>query len=119
VQEDKKGNEAVKEKLKQKAKEIGANPETGELPSADAMVMPTFSDKQIPVSGIEGNTTQPDFEKWHNAFVINCNLAETTAQVAQLYKNNTNILNQMKGRDAAKFAECEAIYNDTLIRLQP
>lgn len=136
------GNEAVKAKLKKdKAKDAGADPETGELKSApeekaaekDNAEIPAALRKQaaaekaakpdaapekkeiintaaIAVRAMEGDATRTDFEAWGNEFASRCEKAQTLDGVAELYKNNVKILNQIEKLKPEIYAKCETAY---------
>ena len=79
---------------------------------------PVFSTAQIPMKGSPEDNTQPDFDGWRLEFMRRCNTAPSLAEIATLYKQNANLLTQMKSRKPAYFDECERCYNDAVENLK-
>jgi len=102
----------IKEPIVSETKAELAHPSVADTTTFD------FNTKQIGVSGIAGNVTQPDYDKWRLDFMQRCNNAPSLELLGELYKNNVKILAQMKTRAIEIHQECEDCYQDNCSRLE-
>ena len=146
-EQPKKGNAGLKEKLADKAKKAGADPETGELtkdepekkeadakpnaeptdkangqanatPDASADASAKTPLKAIPLYPVEGNASSTDFERWKLDFMKGCNGADSLKEILAFHNVNIKVLTQIKTRAPVFYEQCERCYNDNCERLK-
>lgn len=116
----KKGNAALKEKLadkKEKAKEAGADPETGKIKAKpEAAEQPIL--KPIHLYPVEGNAAATDFERWKLDFMKGCNSAASLEEILAFHNTNIKVLTQIKTHAPVFYEQCERCYQDNCERLK-
>ncbi len=101
IPDESKGNEAVKKKLAKKAKDAGADQETGELPPGEA-----------------GNTTPPIlFDQLATKFSDDCKAAKDIGTLALLRHNNRDFLAEIMQKNPPKYNFCSDAHNIAMLRL--
>lgn len=114
------GNAGVKDKLAKRAKEAGADPETGELPPEKEEPQTEqqkgeFSAKQIGLRFKPDNS--PDYDAWFTQWAEMCNAAQNLEELLVLHSNNVKIINQIQQKSQPHFDKASVVFNDVKLRL--
>ena len=108
-----KGNEGVKEKLKKnKAKESGADPETGEIKD-DKKPIPNNKQKETESVTVDSVPTVL-FEQLANKFKADCTAAPSSMELALLRHNNRDFLSEVMQKNPPKYNYCADNYNERM-----